>query len=245
MSPLKRARLVACLTTGIVGMTLLSGCASTADTAGATSQPSASASMATPSSPAPASPSPASTESKVPVSEVRGYTIGNPEAPHTLTIWEDLNCPHCKDLHNDINNDLLVAAQKGNVKIEFLIAGFLKESSLPAAAALACAADQDAFLAAHDHAYATQDDDGYSTAELLAWADELNMADPEAYKQCVKSDQYMPYAIAVTNHMRDEGLDSTPTVLYDGEEIDFSQTDYFGFLSAIGLGESATESSAP
>jgi protein-disulfide isomerase len=201
---------------GAVGLTLASG-----DTAGS----------ATPSPSPVASASPAPSGAPV----VDGNTIGQADAPVTVEVWADYQCPFCR------LEDLLFG---GAVEREYVIPGvarivyrdfaFLGQESLDAAVAARCAGRQDpaAQLRFHDTLYTFQqgENQGRFVRENLQQMSQIaGVPDAAAFEACLDDPAVLAEVQADTAEGRSLGIDSTPTIRLTGpggEQVlrGFSQT---------------------
>src|SRR4051812_34535140 len=88
---------------------------------------------------------------------VKGQTMGQANAPITITEWGDYNCPHCQEFARSVETSLVSQyVEPGKVKFEFRDYPFLGDSATRAAEAASCAADQNAFWQYHDTLYLNQ-----------------------------------------------------------------------------------------
>src|SRR5271154_6044691 len=89
-----------------------------------------------------------------------GVLVGSPEARRRLVVFEDLQCPYCREFE-EISGDLLrreVVA--GSVAVEYRIRSFLGPESVRAANALAAAAEAGHFDQLRRDLFAVQPDEG-------------------------------------------------------------------------------------
>ncbi len=84
-----------------------------------------------------------------------GYALGSPDAPVTVEVWEDFQCPFCQRFTLEVE-PLLVEryVQDGDVRLVFRNLPFLGDESHWAAVAASLAADQDKFWPFHDYLFA-------------------------------------------------------------------------------------------
>lgn len=183
---------------------------------------SAVTSMATPQ---PGEATPAASE------EHTGTIIGDPDAPVTMVIYADYQCPHCRDFHADIEpriiNDFV---RTGMVKLElvdFPVIGMESvddvfddsKESVQAAEAASCAAEQDAFMPYREALYAgtLQPNSGaLSNDTLMSLANELGL-DSEAFGACLESGRYEEFIHTGLSEGLDKGISSTPSFIINGE----------------------------
>jgi protein-disulfide isomerase len=99
---------------------------------------------------------------------------------------------------------------------------FLGGESQLAANASACAADQDKFLAFHKTLYANQpaENSGAWTSQYFATLGlGLGISSPD-YDKCVQGQDYLGWVKNVAEEGAKRNINSTPTVLINGKEID-------------------------
>lgn len=155
------------------------------------------------------------------------YTIGDDDAPVTITVAEDLQCPVCKQFEETSGDKLRELAESGDAKIEYRGVAFLDrasstEYSSRALNAWACVADQgdeDAWSAFHQAMYAQQPaegGEGLTDAQLVDIATEAG-ADEDAVTSCIDDGTYRDWVTYTTGQATDAGIDGTPTVFVDGE----------------------------
>lgn len=151
-----------------------------------------------------------------------GMTLGKADAPHTIDLWEDFQCPHCRDFTADVE-PLIVAnyVQTGKVKMvyhDFLVidANTGGTESLDAANAARCASDQSMFWPYHDWLFANQ----YSEASGAFTKDRLKtigkmagIKDLNKFNTCVDNGTHNS---DVTSETPPSGVSATPTIIVDG-----------------------------
>ena len=90
-----------------------------------------------------------------PVDLASGYTLGDPDAPVDLQVWEDFQCPFCQRFTQQVEPYIVETYVKpGLVKLTFRDLAFLGDESHWAAVAASLAADQDKFWPFHDYLFA-------------------------------------------------------------------------------------------
>ncbi len=163
-------------------------------------------------------------------SDLKGYGIfiGEPDAPKTVTIYEDLQCPACANFEAAVGDGLKEKVDAGDLRVEYRMISFLDGQSsneyssraLNAALVVLDTAGLDAFRAFHDDLYANQppeggpgpEDEQLITRAVAAGADEDTIRKPiedKVFAQWIKN---------ATDQMSKDGYTSTPTVLIDGKE---------------------------
>jgi protein-disulfide isomerase len=139
-----------------------------------------------------------------------------------IEIYEDFQCPACarfEAISGEYIEDLI--AEK-KAKVAFHMLSFLGGESQLAANASACAADQDKFLAFHKTLYANQpsENSGAWTSQYFATLGlGLGISSPD-YDKCIQGQDYMGWVKNVAEEGAKRNINSTPTVLINGKEID-------------------------
>jgi protein-disulfide isomerase len=88
-----------------------------------------------------ATPSTSTSASPVTITNERPIPLGSPDAPVTITLYEDFHCPHCADFEEEFGSTITQAQQSGQVRVELYPMSFIDEGSVTAANAMACAAE--------------------------------------------------------------------------------------------------------
>lgn len=166
------------------------------------------------------------------LTDLRGYILGDPEAPTTLQIYSDYRCPHCRVFNTDIEPGLLedfVSTGQMNIEMfDFTVVGVPDFDSLvddtiesvQAAEASACAAEQGEYLAYRAWLFEGEsrtNEGDFSDENLIAAADDLGL-DADLFAASLLNGVYEEGVIAMVAHGIDRGVQGTPTmILNDGE----------------------------
>ncbi|MFE3455063.1 DsbA family protein [Nonomuraea sp. NPDC059194] len=151
-----------------------------------------------------------------------------------LDVFEDFDCPFCKQLHDTSEAKLEQMVDEGRLKVVFhTVTIFAEEpsrsNSIRAAAAARCVPSAD-WLAFRSQLYAMQpaphgQASGYTVEELVAAGRKVGVTDT-AFAECVTSQRH------ADKHLEDNAkirIDGTPTLLLDGRLIpDISVLDQQG-----------------
>lgn len=164
-----------------------------------------------------------------------GRTLGSPDAPVTISIWEDFQCPFCKIA----NAAALTEVEKnyvetGKVKFVYHDFAFLGEESVQAAQAGLCATDQDMFWPYHDVLFNHQSGENrgtFSNSNLKAFAAEVGL-DTAAFATCLDGQGHRPDVTSSLNEGKSLGVSSTPTFFVGDTKIVGAQP-YDVFRQAI------------
>ena len=160
---------------------------------------------------------------------VDGYAVpvGSDDAPTTLTIFEDPQCPVCRDFEDAVGDRLSTAIEAGEVRVEYRIVSFLDGASPNAyssRAANALMAVQDTagpevFAAFHGTLFANQPEEGTEGPDddqLVAWAVEAGASESDV-RRLIEDGAFDQFVVNATDQMSRDGVTGTPTVLIDGE----------------------------
>jgi len=158
-----------------------------------------------------------------------GKTIGNPDATVTVEVYEDFQCPACKEYTSSIEIQLVESTYmtNGQVKYVFMQYPFLDSSTVTkeshqAANASMCALEQGRFWDYHDILYvnqgAVENGGSFNDKRLGAFAESLGL-DMTTYNKCFSADKYSPDIEAEFQQGQTAGVTGTPTVIVNGTII--------------------------
>ena len=160
---------------------------------------------------------------------VDDYTVGvgDPDAPTTVTVYEDPQCPVCRAFEGEVADPLAEAVEAGDVRVDYRIVSFLDQASANdyssrAANALMAVQDvagPDAFAEMHRTLFENQPAEGSSgpeDAQLVDWAVQAGAEESEV-QPLIEDEVFEQYVVNATDQMSKNGVNGTPTVLIDGE----------------------------
>lgn len=150
----------------------------------------------------------------------------------TLVIYEDYQCPICKEVDDKIGRYVQQAADQGQINLEFRTLVFLdqnlgNDSSTRAAVAAACADTVGAYKPYHDAIYAhqpTSEGAGYTDQQLLVdiptqagiTGDKLTQ-----FQQCVNQRATLKFVQTVDSQPASgPKVTGTPTYMVNGNKLD-------------------------
>lgn len=160
-----------------------------------------------------------------------GAYLGNPDAPVTMQIYADYQCPHCRTFHRSVEQLLIENfVRPGKLRLEFIdfpVIGIRSQEeltddsaeSVQAAEATMCAGEQDAFLPYREALYEgdiEMNSGAFSDANLIATAEELNL-DTDRFGTCLASGRYEHAVIVGRLDGAAKGVPGTPAMMIDGE----------------------------
>jgi protein-disulfide isomerase len=155
--------------------------------------------------------------------------VGQSDAPVTVSVYLDYQCPACKAFE-DANQTMLESLQEeGKIKIEYhpisildRFSGGTMYSTRSAGAAM-CVADQapEAFPEFNKQMFANQPPENAQglTNEKVATIATLAGA-PESISTCIDDGTYEDYATRATEQASEAGLPGTPWVKVDGQVVE-------------------------
>jgi protein-disulfide isomerase len=163
-----------------------------------------------------------------------GVTIGPDDAPNKVVIYEDFLCPFCGDLEKHTRDDLAQLAADGKVQVEYrpfdlLGHGDPASYSVRSAGAFSIVLDKsgsDIAKKFHDLLYDNQPSESGpfpKSSELAdlavqAGATEADVRDP------IEADAGNDWVVRATQSAQDAGVQSTPTILLNGEVFQDGRT---------------------
>ncbi len=158
-----------------------------------------------------------------------GLSLGDPNAPVIIDVFEDFQCPACQRFTENteplIIQNLVASGQARYVfhNYPFLDgngAGSTGESDQAANAAM-CANEQDKFWEMHSILYANwngENQGAFSSRRLQAMAESLEL-DLDAFNSCFNSNKYEAEIQADFDLGGQMGVSGTPTVFVNGQRV--------------------------
>lgn len=154
--------------------------------------------------------------------------VGNPDAPVTIQVVEDFQCPACQQFEAGFGSALDEYAAGDDVNVAYRGIAFLDRASttdyssraLNASACVMEAADTDVWKAFHAEMFAQQPSEGgagLADSDLIAIAEGAGADDVAS---CIEDGTYLDWAGSTTDAAFDEGVTGTPTVFVNGEQLE-------------------------
>ena len=168
-----------------------------------------------------------------------GRTLGSADAPVTVEIWSDFQCPACMNFATQIEPQTISTyVVPGKVRFVYRDAAFqgMKstssyDESVEAAAGARCAADQGRFWEMHNWLFANwngENEGAFAADRLRAIASAANL-DMTSYDSCMAIGDKQAAARSETNDGRTAGVDHTPTLVVNGQPVVGSPRDFVAF----------------
>ena len=153
----------------------------------------------------------------------------NEKAKPTIDVWEDFQCPVCKEFETINGQTLSQIALSGKAKVVYHTLSFIdsnvnKKGSHLSANAAACIADKSGkdWLAFHQALYANQPaengPDLFTNPFLIQLAGSIGVKD-QNFINCVNSGKYASWVQFIADDGTAKAITSTPTITINGKEI--------------------------
>lgn len=140
---------------------------------------------------------------------------GPSDADVTVIEYFDPNCPHCKDLH-EVMEQVVEAYQD---EVQFVYKPFpLRGPHLPEIQALYVADRSGKFTEMLNAQYDRQSRGGINKSDLRAIASDIGM-DPDVLINQIEENEYREQILRARKRAVEIGVDSTPTVLVNGHFV--------------------------
>ncbi|MFZ9283332.1 MAG: DsbA family protein [Candidatus Nanopelagicales bacterium] len=174
-----------------------------------------------------------------------GLVVGNaPASAPLLQIFEDAQCPACQSFEAAFGEAVQELIDSAEVRVMFQPMFFLdnrlpqsKGSSLRAANALGCAADEGVAAEFHRTIFANApavEGTGWTDIELKLFGAGAGVADPQRFDSCVDSGKYFEWVANSNKWAFDSGVEGTPTIWLDGKPLpDSAFASQEAFLTAV------------
>ncbi|MFI9535423.1 DsbA family protein [Nocardia fusca] len=169
--------------------------------------------------------------------------VGEPDAKVTVRVVMDLQCPACQAFEEANSNVLEDAVRDGDAAVEYSVITFLDRASTTeyssrAGNAAFCVAnsgvdDYQAWLSDMFTQQPEEGGDGLPDSALIDIAESAGYTDP-AVAQCITDREYDTYLRTKTDEVLNSGVNSTPSVTVNGEQV----TDAAALMSPNGLAAS-------
>lgn len=158
-----------------------------------------------------------------------GFLVGDPDAPVTVQVVEDFQCPACQAFEAAASEQLEGYAEGSEVNVEYRGVAFLDRMSSTdySSRALnlsACTMEDgpDVWSELHRQLYLQQPSEGgagLTDDELVSIAVAAG-ADEDRVAACQEADTWGAWVEATTDAATDDGVQGTPTLFVNGEQLD-------------------------
>ncbi len=151
-----------------------------------------------------------------------GATLGSEDAPVTIYLYEDLQCPSCARFARETFPELVRRyVESGEVKVVSETLAILGRDSVPAAKAALAAGGQNRYWEYSTLFFLNQgrENSGYVTDEFLTnIAEKTQSLDVDQWNEARQSDSVESELDAAQARAQDEGIRGTPTLVVSGPQ---------------------------
>lgn len=155
--------------------------------------------------------------------------VFNPGVKPQIDIWEDFQCPACRDFEA-INNEYVkkIIAEK-KAKVVYHPLTFIGErsslgfnESIIAANAAACAMDEGKFIDMHEILFqnqaATENSGKWTKEFMISLGNKIGLTSMK-FQNCVTGGNYALWTESVSSYAAVKNVNSTPTIFVNGKEL--------------------------
>jgi predicted DsbA family dithiol-disulfide isomerase len=156
-----------------------------------------------------------------------GVLVGSEGARRRLVVFEDLQCPYCREFEDVLGDVLRREVAAGAVAVEYRIRSYLGNESVRAANALAVAAGAGRFDELRREMFANQPPEhsgGFSTKDLLDLGRRAGLPSSD-YVAAVQEGRYESWVREIDEVFEEQDPQGTPFAVLDGRPVD-SETLY-------------------
>jgi protein-disulfide isomerase len=154
--------------------------------------------------------------------------VGKASAPVKVVVYEDFQCPYCRELEDQTRNFLRENAAAGKVQVEYhpidLLQAVYGERGMNAFAAVLAHSTPSAALKLHDLLYENQpyeqSSGSVTDAQIAGWVEEAG-GDRAAALEAMKTPDQV-YLGVLRNLVASQGIQSTPTVMVNDKQLSAS-----------------------
>lgn len=151
-----------------------------------------------------------------------GVLVGSEGARRRLVVFEDPQCPYCREFEDRSGDLLRREVASGAVAVEYRIRSFLGDESVRAANALAVAAGAGRFDELRREMFAHQPPEhsgGFTTEDLLNLGTRVGLTSAE-YVAGVQEGRYESWVREIDEVFEQQDPNGTPFGVLDGRPID-------------------------
>jgi hypothetical protein len=151
-----------------------------------------------------------------------GVLVGSDNARRRLVVFEDPQCPYCREFEEAAGDLLRREVAAGAVTVEYRMRCFLGPESVRADNALALAAELGRFDDLRREVFSAQPPEhsgGFTVDDLIGLGQGVGLDDPQ-YVTGVREGRYESWVLYADKAFQEQDPDGTPMALLDGELVD-------------------------
>lgn len=152
--------------------------------------------------------------------------IGRPDAPVTVVVFADFQCPTCAIFHFGAQEAIInTYVKRGAARLVFRHFPIIGDESFFAAYASECAREQGKFWEYQDALFEkrsqTEEENSgmFSRNSLIAAAERIGM-EKGIFERCIASDRYRDAVVRDVDAGKEAGVQGTPTIFINGEKFE-------------------------
>ena len=151
-----------------------------------------------------------------------GVLVGSEGARRKLVVFEDPQCPYCRQFEDATGDLLRREVSSGSVSVEYRMRSFLGPESVRADNALALAAEAGHFDQLRRELFAAQppeQTDGFGTDDLVEAGRRAGLTSPD-FAAGVREGRYADWVVERDEAFQAQDPQGTPQATLDGEWVD-------------------------
>ncbi|MBK8046848.1 MAG: thioredoxin domain-containing protein [Anaerolineales bacterium] len=160
----------------------------------------------------------------VPAEWISGRTLGSPDAPVVVRLFEDFLCPTCQTFSTTVKPTLIEQYVKpGTVRLEYNYFPLQQHDPGATMTALAteCAVDQGYFWPYHDKVFQMATVDQQAAVQfddLVGYAQGMGL-NGDQFRACLSSQQHKDIVAAGLSEASQLNLPGTPSIIVNGQMV--------------------------
>jgi protein-disulfide isomerase len=151
-----------------------------------------------------------------------GVLVGDANAPHVMILFEDPQCPFCRQFEERIGPALTAAVEAGALVVEYRMRCFLGAESVRADNALALAAEACHFGELRRGLFSEQPPEGsggFTNEDLLRIGADVGLTGSD-YVEGVRQARYVQWVLKREGLFQAQDPQGTPAAWLDGDPLD-------------------------
>jgi protein-disulfide isomerase len=151
-----------------------------------------------------------------------GVLIGSDDARRRLVLFEDPQCPYCRQFEEASGDLVRTEVAAGTVAVEYRMRCFLGDESVRADNALALAAEADRFDQLRQEVFASQPPEnsgGFTVDDLAELGRRVGLTSPD-YVAGLRDRRYEPWVVQMDRLYQGQDQQGTPAAILDGRTVD-------------------------
>jgi hypothetical protein len=151
-----------------------------------------------------------------------GVLVGDADASHQMILFEDPQCPYCRQFEELNGAAIAVARDAGQLVVEYRMRCFLGAESVRADNALALAAEAGRFDELHQALFSEQPPEGsggFTSEDLLRIGAQVGLTGSD-YVAGVRAARYEKWVLQREHAFGTQDPQGTPAAWLDGDQLD-------------------------